>query len=83
MPKVARRGTERGWDQIAEVFYTKTMGGMFTQRGAQGRRSKDWKLVHAPYSGPPIGGPSQGFLIAPNKLTSRQESTDVKQSGRC
>jgi ketosteroid isomerase-like protein len=26
------RGNEQGWDQIADVFYTKTMGGMFTKR---------------------------------------------------
>lgn len=26
------RGSEKGWDQIAEVFYGKTMGEMFTKR---------------------------------------------------
>jgi hypothetical protein len=26
------RGSEQGWDQIADLFYTKTMGAMFTKR---------------------------------------------------
>jgi uncharacterized protein DUF4440 len=99
------RGNEQGWDQIAAVFYRKTMGETFTKRTLKvvgnvntqiyanaavvefnwdfvavqrgngqtihttGRESqvyvnlpdKGWRLVHVHYSGPPMGGPSQGF----------------------
>jgi hypothetical protein len=99
------RGNEQGWEQIAAVFYGKTMGETFTKRTLKlvgevniqwygsaavaefnwdfvatirangqtihttGRESqvyinlpnKGWRLVHVHYSGPPIGGPGQGF----------------------
>ncbi len=99
------RGNEQGWDQIAVVFYGKTMGETFTKRTLNvvgdvntqiygnaavvefnwdfvavlrsngqtihttGRESqvyidlpgKGWRLIHVHYSGPPLGGPGQGF----------------------
>jgi len=99
------RGSEKGWEQIAAVFYGKTMGETFTKRTLRivgdaniqvygnaavvefnwdfvavlrtsgqtihttGRESQvyvnlpnqGWRLVHVHYSGPPIGGPGQGF----------------------